>query len=59
MANKDLFDLDLQVSKTDGVVTPQITSYMLCTPGTCWPTCKGDATLNSNCCIGKTSVTCA
>lgn len=59
MGNNDLFDLDLQVNKTDDKVQPQITSYIACTPGTCWKTCNGNATFNSNCCIGKTSFTCA
>ncbi|MDA1668147.1 gallidermin/nisin family lantibiotic [Bacillus cereus] len=50
MGKKDSFDLDLQVSKNSGNVEPRVLSIAYCTPGTCWATCKGDATLHSNCC---------
>lgn len=49
---KDSFDLDIQVKENGGQAEPNITSVYACTPGTCWKTCKGKATLNSNCCIG-------
>ena len=58
MPNNNMFDLDIQVSKSTSA-EPRITSYALCTPGTCAKTCKGNATLNSNCCITKTCITCA
>lgn len=51
MANYDVFDLDVQVQSVGSKVTPQITSVSVCTPGTCWNTCGGTSTLNTNCCI--------
>ncbi|MFV1021837.1 gallidermin/nisin family lantibiotic [Bacillus tropicus] len=52
MGKKDLFDLDLQVKQNSSGVEPRITSVAACTPGTCWASCKGQATLKSNCCVG-------
>lgn len=56
MVKYDDFDLDLQVTKTSSA-QPRILSISYCTPGTCFATCKGDATLNTNCCLG--SVACS
>lgn len=41
------FDLDARVEKADGVVSPQITSYSLCTPG-CPTGALGCFTANCN-----------
>lgn len=64
MSKKDAFDLDLQISKSNGGVEPRITSVALCTPGTCHNGCK-DNTLASKCCpsrytacVTKTCITC-
>lgn len=51
MKKHDMFDLDLQVKQNHGAVEPRITSVKYCTPGTCWTSCKGNATLHSNCCL--------
>ncbi|MFE6140023.1 gallidermin/nisin family lantibiotic [Bacillus sp. NPDC057893] len=51
MGKKDLFDLDFQIKQSNSAVEPRITSAKYCTPGTCWASCKGDATLHSNCCL--------
>ncbi|MDA1668146.1 FDLD family class I lanthipeptide [Bacillus cereus] len=59
MGKKDSFDLDLQVSKNGGTVNPRIlTSYALCTPGTCHNGCNTN-TMASHCCVTKTCLTCA
>ena len=42
---KGIFDLDVEVTKTQGDVNPQITSISLCTPG-----CGDTGTFNSFCC---------
>lgn len=54
MGNNE-FDLDLQVESTNATVTPQITSYSLCTPGcptggfACFTAaCTGGCTISSS-----------
>ena len=47
------FDLNLKQTTSDQRPQPRITSVVACTPGTCWNTCKGQSTLNSNCCFGS------
>lgn len=54
MQKYDMFDLDLQIKQNNSGVEPRITSIKWCTPGTCWASCKGNATFHSNCCITKT-----
>lgn len=63
--SKDMFDLDVQVTKSGDQVEPNITSVSLCTPGTCHQGCR-DQTFASKCCpsrytlyITKTCITCA
>lgn len=52
MKKYDDFDLDLKQTKSTGN-HGRITSVSACTPGSCWQTCAGAATLHSNCCIGS------
>lgn len=52
MPKYDDFDLDIQVKEVSNIEAPNITSMSMCTPGTCWNTCGGTSTLNTNCCIG-------
>ncbi|WP_084654449.1 gallidermin/nisin family lantibiotic [Paenibacillus zanthoxyli] len=49
MANKNIFDLDVQVLKSSSQVEPQVTSAWACTPG-CVPT----ATLCTSCLVFTT-----
>lgn len=50
--SEDMFDLDIQVSKTDDLVQPNITSVSLCTPGTCIQKCRTN-TFASRCCPSR------
>lgn len=54
MPKFDDFDLDIKTKtgNADGI-EPRITSCRCMYPGTCWSTCKGEATLLSNCCLGS------
>lgn len=59
MPKFDDFDLDVKLKKvSNDDVQPRITSYVLCTPGTCNSKCDPTAWLCSDACIGKTSITC-
>lgn len=57
MQNRDDFDLDVQALKSQSA-EPKITSYALCTPGTCNSNCNATAWLCSNACITRTCLTC-
>lgn len=54
MPKFDDFDLDVKSATANSEEgQPRITSVVACTPGTCYSTCKGDATLLSYCCLGS------
>lgn len=60
MPKFDDFDLDIKaVASGSDTAQPRITSYALCTPGTCHDDCKPTAWLCSNACVTKTCATCA
>ncbi|MCR5835330.1 MAG: gallidermin/nisin family lantibiotic [Lachnospiraceae bacterium] len=59
MPKFDDFDLDVKsTASKSGDVNAKVTSYSLCTPGTCNSKCKPTAWLCSDVCITKTCLTC-
>lgn len=47
------FDLDVKVGTNSDDNGTKVTSVVACTPGTCYATCGGTSTLNTNCCIAS------
>lgn len=51
MSKLNDFDLDVKVTKSKGGVNkPMVTSWFLCTPGSCYDDCPHTSTFASNCC---------
>lgn len=58
MPKFDEFDLDVKSGVNGDGDDTKITSKLLCTPGTCHKNCNKTSTLNTNCCITVTCITC-